>query len=88
MLSLCRDAARMERQAPDLVRTGRGHEQHFSVFAERDAVGARDSIDQAREDSGGGVTVDAAARVLQASLPLVGEVDIAPHWRKRGRSRP
>ena len=47
-----------------------------------------DGIDQAGQHTGSRVAVNAPSRVLQAGLPLIGEVDVTVGWRTPSRLRP
>src|SRR3954471_8224912 len=70
----CNNAAGLERDAPDLLSTRDGDIQAGPRRIDDDAVRARDRVDQAGQLAGGLETVDATCRILEAGLPLIGEV--------------
>src|SRR5262249_48535739 len=68
-----------QRQPPDRILPRRGDEDLALIVAQNDAVRAGHGIDQEIEPSIGAQPEHAPARVLVASLPLVGEIEISTH---------
>ena len=66
-----------ERDAPDGVSAGYSHKEDVLVQVEHKTVRTRNRIDETRELAVGRVAVDAAGRIVQARLALVGEVQVA-----------
>jgi hypothetical protein len=67
----------MQRQSPDLIGARHGEEQRLLVLREYEPVGARDLVDEAIDIAVDAQAKHASARVLQAGLPLIGEIEIA-----------
>src|ERR1700752_4539798 len=65
-----------ERRAPYRVVAGHGDEQHALAWVEHEAVGADAGVDEAIELAVRPQPIDAAGRIVQAGLALVGEIDV------------
>ncbi len=66
-----------ERQPPDLLRARNGHEHVRVGLVERDAIGGGRIVDEALQLAARAQAIHAPARVGDARLSLVGEIEIA-----------
>ena len=74
---LARHAVGHQRQPPHGIAAGHADIEHVLRLVHDQAVGAGHGVDQHRELARRVVAIDAAGRIVQAGLALVGEVEIA-----------
>ena len=74
---LARHAVTHQRQPPHCVGARHADIEHVLALVHDEAVGARHGVDQLGELARRVVAIDAAGRIMQPGLALVGEIEIA-----------